>query len=164
LFEATADDFDRLYHTNVRGSFLFTKDVAERMADRGEGGRVVTVTSVNGIRPGVGLWLYGSTKAALEVMMKGLAMELAPYRILVNTIAAGAVDTDMTRGAREDEELYRTVNEGIPLNRFARADEIAHFACALLADGASYATGTTITVDGGLLLMRGYGKPKRYER
>jgi NAD(P)-dependent dehydrogenase (short-subunit alcohol dehydrogenase family) len=124
-------------------------------------GSIMTITSVNGIRPGLGLSAYGASKGALETVMKGVAMELAPHGITVNTIAVGAVETDLTAPVRQDYALLKEVNEGIPMGRFGQPEEVAAVVCNLLASG-SYLTGSTITLDGGLLLMRGYGKPKPY--
>lgn len=161
FLDVTEEDFDAFTHTNFKGTTFLTQTVARQLVAAGKEGSIYTITSVNGIRPGLGLTIYGATKGALETLMKGVAMELAPHGIRVNTLAVGAVNTDMTAGVRENPELLNSVNEGIPLGRFGEPEEVAAVVVDLLASG-SYVTGASITIDGGLLLMRGYGKLAPY--
>lgn len=163
FLDTTEHDIDLFMDTNFKGTFFLTQAIARNMVENGVEGAIYTITSVNGIRPGVGQSAYGASKSALETLMKGVALELAPHNIQVNTIAAGAIETDMTREAREDPEAFREINEGIAMGRFGLAREVAAVLVNLLVSG-SYLTGESITVDGGLLLMRGYGKPKPYGR
>lgn len=162
FLDTQPEDVDAFFNTNFKGSFFLTQAVAAKMVER-DSGSIITITSVNGIRPGLGLSAYGASKAALENVMKGAAMELAPHNIRVNTIAVGAVETDMNAAVRNDAALLQEVNRGIPMGRFGLPEEVAAVVCDLLASG-SYLTGSTITLDGGLLLMRGYGKPGRYTK
>ena len=126
-------------------------------------GTVLTITSVNALRPGQGLSAYGASKAALEAVMKSIALELAPHGIMVNTVAVGAIETDINAGVWQNPELLKEITDGIPLNRFGQPEEVAAIVSDLLASG-SYLTGSSITFDGGLLLMRGYGKSKPYKK
>ena len=126
-------------------------------------GSILTITSVNALRPGLGLSAYGASKGALESVMKGIALELAPHNISVNTIAVGAIETDINAAVWTNPELLKEITEGIPMNRFGKPEEVASVVCDLFASG-SYLTGSSLTLDGGLLLMRGYGKNKRYEK
>ncbi|WP_128548102.1 SDR family NAD(P)-dependent oxidoreductase [Larkinella soli] len=162
FLDVTEEDFTRFSDLNFKGTTFLTQAVARKMVKARVEGSIYTITSVNGIRPGLGLSLYGATKGALETLMKGVAMELGPHGIRVNTVAVGAIETDMNRAVWEDPDRLREVNEGIPAGRFGRPDEVAAVIADLLASG-SYLTGATITLDGGLLLMRGYGKPGHYE-
>jgi NAD(P)-dependent dehydrogenase (short-subunit alcohol dehydrogenase family) len=161
FLDTTEQDIDLFMNTNFKGTFFLTQSIARSMVKNGVEGAIYTITSVNGIRPGIGQSAYGASKSALETLMKGVALELAPHNIRVNTIAAGAIETDMTREARENPEAFREINEGIAMGRFGLAEEVAAVLVNLLVAG-SYLTGESITVDGGLLLMRGYGKPKSY--
>lgn len=163
FLDVTETDFDAFNAVNFKSTTFLTQTVARKMVETGREGAIYTITSVNGIRPGLGLSVYGATKGALETLMQGVAMELAPHNIKVNTLALGAIDTDMTAGVRENPDLLKTVNDGIPMGRFGEPDEIAGVVVDLLASG-SYLTGASITIDGGLLLMRGYGKPEKYEQ
>lgn len=162
FLDATEADFELFSQVNFRGTTFLTQAVAKRMVQHNLPGSIWTITSVNGLRPGLGLTLYGATKGALETLMKGVALELAPHQITVNTVAVGAVKTDINRDVWESPELLSRVNEGIPAHRLALPEEIANVVADLVASG-SYMTGSTITIDGGLLLMRGYGKPGKYQ-
>jgi NAD(P)-dependent dehydrogenase (short-subunit alcohol dehydrogenase family) len=155
------EDVDAFTNVNFRGTLFLTQTIARKMVETQTEGSIYTITSVNGIRPGLGLSVYGATKGALETLMKGVAMELAPHCIRVNTLAVGAVETDMNKAVRENPTLLQAVKEGIPLGRFAQPEEIAETLVSLLASD-SYLTGASITLDGGLLLMRGYGKLEKY--
>ncbi|MCE6991263.1 SDR family NAD(P)-dependent oxidoreductase [Dyadobacter sp. CY323] len=162
FLDTTEQDVDLFMDTNFKGTFFLTQSIARSMVKNEVEGAIYTITSVNGIRPGIGQSTYGASKSALETLMRGVALELAPHQIKVNTIAAGAIETDMTREARENPAAFQEINEGIAMGRFGLADEVAAVLVNLLVSG-SYLTGESITVDGGLLLMRGYGKPKPYQ-
>jgi NAD(P)-dependent dehydrogenase (short-subunit alcohol dehydrogenase family) len=162
FLDVTEADFDQFDQVNFRSVTFLTQSVARNMVKHSIQGSIWAITSVNGIRPGLGLALYGATKGAVETLMKGVAMELGPHNIRVNTLAVGAVQTDINRAVWENPALLREVNEGIPAGRLGLPEEIARILVDLIGSG-SYMTGSTITIDGGLLLMRGYGKPKPYE-
>ncbi|KAA0992715.1 SDR family NAD(P)-dependent oxidoreductase [Dyadobacter aurulentus] len=162
FLETTREDVDIFINTNYRGTFFLTQAIARNMVKHSIEGAIYSITSVNGIRPGIGQSAYGASKSALETLMKGVALELAPHNIKVNTIAAGAIATDMTREARSNPATLKEVTEGIPMGRFGLAEEVASVVVSLLISG-SYLTGESITIDGGLLLMRGYGKPGPYD-
>ncbi len=163
FLDVTEADFDQFSNVNFKSTTFLTQAVARKMVETGREGSIYTVTSVNGIRPGLGLSIYGATKGALETLMRGVAMELGPHGIRVNTLVVGAIETDMNQTVRDNPDLLRTVNEGIPMGRFGLPDEIAAVITDLLASG-SYMTGASITIDGGLLLMRGYGKNESYQK
>lgn len=162
FLDLTEADFEEFSSVNFRSTTFLTQAVARNMVKHNVAGSIWTVTSVNGIRPGVGLSLYGATKGALEILMKGVAMELGPHNIRVNTLAVGAIQTDINRAVWENPDLLQEVVDGIPAGRLGQPDEIANVLVDLITSG-TYMTGSTITIDGGLLLMRGYGKPKPYE-
>ncbi|SFC76214.1 SDR family NAD(P)-dependent oxidoreductase [Spirosoma endophyticum] len=161
FLDVTESDFEQFNNVNFRSTTFLTQSIARNMVKHTVAGSIWTITSVNGIRPGLGLTLYGATKGALETLMKGVAMELGPHNIRVNTLAIGAVQTDINRGVWENPAFLQEVADGIPAGRLGQPEEIANVLVDLIASG-SYMTGSTITIDGGLLLMRGYGKPKPY--
>jgi NAD(P)-dependent dehydrogenase (short-subunit alcohol dehydrogenase family) len=162
FLDTTENDFDFFNQVNFKSTFFLTQTIAKKMVETNVEGSIYTITSVNAIRPGLGLSAYGATKGALETLMKGVAMELAPHNIRVNTLVVGAIQTEMNASVRQNPELLKEVNEGIAIGRFGEAEEVANVVVSLLQSD-SYITGTSITIDGGLLLMRGYGKPKKYE-
>lgn len=161
FLDATEADFDAFTSINFKSTTFLTQTIARKMVETGREGSIYTITSVNGIRPGLGLTIYGATKGALETLMKGVALELAPHGIRVNTLVVGAIETALTQAIHANPDLLSEVNAGIPMGRFGQPDEIAAVVVDLVASG-SYVTGASITLDGGLLLMRGYGKPEKY--
>lgn len=162
FLDYSLEDVNYFTDINFKGTLILTQTIARLMVESRTAGSIYTITSVNGLRPGLGLSVYGATKGALETLMQGVAMELAPHQIKVNTIALGAFATDINAAVWQNPELLKSVNEGIPLGRFGQPDEAAAVIVDLLHSG-SYLTGASLTLDGGLLLMRGYGKPGLYE-
>jgi len=88
-------------------------------------------------------------------------LELAPHNIRVNTLAVGAVETQINAEARQDKEIFKSISNSIPMGRFGIPAEVASLICNLLA-ADSYMTGTTIRIDGGWLLKTGYQNPEAY--
>jgi NAD(P)-dependent dehydrogenase (short-subunit alcohol dehydrogenase family) len=161
FLDFTEDDISYLHNVNYKAPFLLSQVIARQMVATHTEGCIYSITSVNGIRPNFGQSAYGASKIALETLMKGAALELAIHNIKVNTFAVGAIETDMTAEAIANPVFFKEVNEGIPMGRFGLPEEIAAVIVNLIHSG-SYMTGSSITIDGGLLLMRGYGKTKKY--
>lgn len=162
FLDTTTEDVDHFTNINFKGTLFLTQSIAKKMVEHKIEGSIYTITSINGIQPGLGLSVYGATKGALETLMKGVALELAPHNIKVNTLAIGAIHTDMNAAVWQDEERLKLVNENIPMGRLGQPEEIAAIVCDLLLSG-TYMTGATITVDGGWILKQGYANPKPYE-
>ena len=163
FLDTSLEDVTQFLNINYVGTFFLTQAVTLKMVEQDIQGTVLTITSVNALRPGQGLSAYGASKAALEAVMKSIALELAPHGIMVNTVAVGAIETDINAGVWQNPELLKEITDGIPLNRFGQPEEVAAIVSDLLASG-SYLTGSSITFDGGLLLMRGYGKSEPYKK
>ncbi|MBC8033889.1 MAG: SDR family oxidoreductase, partial [Chitinophagaceae bacterium] len=125
FLDQTIEDIDYFTNINFKSTLLLTQVIARKMVQHHTGGSIYTITSINGIQPGVGLSVYGATKGALETLMKGVALELAPHNILVNTVAVGAVETDMNAAMRADPGKLSIANDSIPLKRMAQPEEIA---------------------------------------
>ena len=162
FLDTTIEDLDHFTNTNFRGTLLLTQTIAKQMVFSKTEGSIYTITSINGLQPGVELSVYGATKGALETLMKGVALELAPHNIKVNSFAVGAIQTDINADAWRDEKKLKQVNDNIPLGRMGQPEEIAAVICDLLYSG-SYITGATIVIDGGWMLKQGYANPKPYE-
>jgi NAD(P)-dependent dehydrogenase (short-subunit alcohol dehydrogenase family) len=162
ILDCTLEDFESLNNVNFRGTFLLSQFIARKMIETQIEGSIYTVTSINAILPGVGKALYGATKGALETMMKGMALDLSPHSININTLVVGAIETDMTAAVIKDQDFLKRVEAGIPLSRLGKPEEVARVIVALLETG-TYMTGSTITIDGGWLIKNGYANPEKYK-
>ena len=155
FLETTVEDVDYFTNINFKSTLLITKTIAKKMVSSNTEGSIYTITSVNGIQPGPGFSVYGATKGALETLMKGVALELAPHNIKVNTFVLGAIETNINASVWQNKERLKSVTDYIPLGRFGKPGEIAAIICNLLASG-SYMTGSMIKIDGGWLLETGH--------
>lgn len=140
----SVEDLDRMLNVNVRGVFLAIQAAAARLTD---GGRIITIGSNTAVRSGYpGSSVYSMTKAAVAVMVKGIAIDLAGRDITVNNIQPGPTVTDMT------VDHVERIKPLIPLKRAADPDEIAGLVAYLASKESGYMTGSSITIDGGLAL------------
>ncbi|MGW5720925.1 SDR family oxidoreductase [Amycolatopsis sp. NPDC003865] len=136
---------------DLDGVFLLSQRAARHMIDAGRGGRIITITSVHEHTPRVGAAPYCAAKAGAGALTQVLAMELAEHAITVNSVAPGEISTPMTGQADADPRRQR--RPGIPLGRTGHAAEVAAAVAFLATPAAGYITGTSLVVDGGLLLM-----------
>jgi len=149
VLDTTAEDWRGVLEVDLTAAFLCFREAARRMVTAGSGGRVVFVTSVHEHIPLRGNAPYSAAKHGLGGLVKVAALELAEHGILVNAVAPGQIATRMT--GQEDQPP--DPSDGIPLGRAGRASEIAATVAFLASDGASYLTGESIVVDGGLRLI-----------
>jgi 3-oxoacyl-[acyl-carrier protein] reductase len=137
-------ELDIMLKVNVRGVFLAIQAAAAHLSN---GGRIITVGSNTAVRSGYpGSSVYAMTKAAVAVMVKGIAVDLAPRGITVNNIQPGPTLTDMTASHIDG------VTPAIPLKRVGDPDEIAGLVAYLASDESGYMTGSSLTIDGGMAL------------
>jgi 3-oxoacyl-[acyl-carrier protein] reductase len=149
LLRMKDDEWDQIMATNLRSVFVLSKLVLRPMM-KARWGRIVNVTSVVGHLGNAGQANYAAAKAGVAGFAKSLAREVGSRNITVNCVAPGFIDTDMTRGlvdAQRDALLGQ-----VPLGRFGNAREVAHAVGFLASEGASYITGSTIHVNGGMLM------------
>jgi 3-oxoacyl-[acyl-carrier protein] reductase len=153
FLETTEEEFDRVFAVNYTGAFHCCREVVPGMVARGYG-RIVNVSSVAGKRGGgfFGRTTYSSAKAGVIGFTKALARELAPHGITVNAVAPGAMDTEMTKVLRDDEELLARVLTAIPMGRRGEIQDVSDAVCFLASDAAAYMTGETIDIDGGVTM------------
>lgn len=150
FIETQPEDIDNIFDTNLKGAIYFLQGAAKLMIKQGRGGSIVIVTSINAVAPLPSQAFYSSTKAALEALMRCLAADLARYHIRVNSVAPGAIATDMN--SHFTPEVVERVAAKIPLGRVGESDEIGDVVAFLASDAARYITGATIIADGGYLL------------
>lgn len=143
--------YDKTWEVNVRGAMVWTQEAYQAsLAERG--GCVLNVASIGGLSVETSIGVYNATKAALIHLTRTLAAELAPG-VRVNAIAPGLVKTDMARALWEPNE--EAMARAVPAGRLGEPDDIASAAVFLASDAASWITGHTLVVDGGMLLRGG---------
>ena len=151
VLEMPLERFDQVMWVNVRGTFLMSQTVGRRMVERGEGGKIVNISSIAGLIGGRPDYMqtigYNSSKGAIISMTRDLATSWAQYGINVNAIAPGWFPTKMSGGLIEqfEDEML----EDIPMGRFGKEEDIKGAILFLASPAANYVTGQTIVVDGG---------------
>jgi hypothetical protein len=144
FLELTVDDFDLTFAVDVRGSFLAAQAAARRMKEHG-GGSIVNITSVHEHIPRPGFAVYAAAKAALGMLTRNLALELAQHGIRVNSVAPGVIATP-----RNEADAERLDPE-VPLGRPGKPEEVAALVAWLCSDEATYVTGSSYVIDGGMI-------------
>lgn len=147
LMAMKEEDFDAVIDTNLKGAFLCMKHVIRIMMKQ-RYGRIINMSSVSGVMGNAGQINYCASKAGLIGMTKSLAREVGSRGITVNAVAPGYIDTEMTQGL--PDEVKAGFIETIPLKRMGQTKDIAETVAFLASDRASYITGQTISVDGGM--------------
>lgn len=150
--QMAAADFDRILKINLYGPFYCTQQASRRMLARGEGGRVIQITSVHEEAASAGGAAYTTSKAGLRNLMRSQAIELGPHGITVNSIAPGMIVTPMNGKAMVDAAERERAAGLIPVRRVGYPEDIANMATFLASDLAGYCTGSTYFVDGGWML------------
>ena len=152
VWELEETEFDRVFATNVKGVWLGVRHAVPHMIGQG-GGVIVNTASIGAVAPRPGVTVYNSTKGAVMTMTRGLAVELARYRIRVNALNPVAADTGFMRGALGLEELPEenraALVRGIPLRRLTEPSDVAAAATFLASDEAEFLTGVCLPIDGG---------------
>ena len=152
--EVTEADYDRVLAVNLRGPFFLTQAFVQRLQKCGKPGRIVNISSTHEDMAFPGFTSYCMSKGGMRMMMRNLAVELGPRNITINNIAPGAVGTPINAKMMQNPEQMAGLLKNIPLGRMGSVAEVASLAAFLASDEASYVTGSTYVVDGGL--MRNY--------
>ncbi|MEO0437921.1 MAG: SDR family oxidoreductase [Pseudomonadota bacterium] len=158
LLDETLETFDQTMDVNVRGVVLGVRAACKKMAQ----GSAITVTaSISGLRGDPGMWTYNASKGAVLNLVRSLSMELACLGIRINALCPGPVETKMTAGFEgAGKEALR---QCIPLKRWGRASEVATAHSWLLSSKASFITGTSLPVDGGVSANNGQFRPPEHQ-
>ena len=149
LMRMKEEDFDAVINTNLKGVFYCTKAVSKLMMKK-RSGRIVNMASVVGLMGNAGQANYAAAKAGVIGFSKSAAKELAARGIRVNVVAPGFIATDMT-AAMTDKAKEATL-AGIPMKRMGEPEDVANAVLFLVSDYASYITGQTVNVDGGMVM------------
>ena len=143
------EDFQDVLNVNLVGTFNVTKNVIPYMM-KARSGRIINISSVVGIAGNAGQTNYSASKAGIIGFTKSLAKEVASRNILVNAVAPGFIETNMTDVLKD--EIKESIAKNIPLKRMGKAEDVANVVKFLSSEESSYITGQVINVDGGMLM------------
>jgi glucose 1-dehydrogenase len=147
-------EYDEVMAVNLRGPFFLTQAFVRRLRDAQKPGRITNISSVHEDMAFPGFTTYCCSKGGLRMMMRNLAVELGPLGITINNVAPGAIATPINKSLLEDKPKLNALLTTIPLGRLGSPQDVAGLVAFLASDDASYITGSTFVIDGGL--MRNY--------
>ncbi len=150
FLEILEEDWDRMVNIDLKGAFLCAQACGRVMKDNG-GGSIVNISSIHEDVTFPGFTPYCAAKGGMRMMMRNAALELAPYKIRVNNVAPGAIATPINEKTLHDPKKMAELSRLIPLERMGKPEEVAQVALFLASDRASYVTGSTYFVDGGIV-------------
>ncbi len=161
ILQTSEEMWDSVFDINLKGVFCYSQTAAQEMIKAGHGGKIINMASIGGERPYGQEAPYAASKGGLVILTKALALELAPYDILVNAVSPGTImtpGTDAARaaltasGAGTPEEIMGAFLTRVPLRRMGQPDDVAKVVLFLASAAADYMTGSYVLVDGGFLL------------
>jgi len=154
FWDTKEEDYDRQMAVNLRGPYFLAQAFVRRLRDAKKPGRIINISSVHEDMAFPGFTAYCCSKGGMRMMMHNLAVELGPLGITINNIAPGAIVTPINKSLLADKVKLDSLLANIPLGRLGQVDDVAGMVAFLASDDASYVTGATFLVDGGL--MRNY--------
>ena len=155
FLDVTEEQFDRVVSVDLKGAFFCAQAAAREMVKRKTPGRIINISSVHEDIPMPQNVPYCCAKGGMRMLTRTICLELAPNNITVNNIAPGAVHTPIDADVEADPEKMKALLNEIPLHRMGQPEEIAKLAAYLASDAASYITGATYIIDGGLSVNSG---------
>jgi glucose 1-dehydrogenase len=150
FWDVSEADYDKVIDVNLKGTFFATQAMVRHLRDAGRGGRIVNISSVHEDLPFPNFAAYCASKGGLRMLTRNLAVELGPLGIAVNNIAPGAIETPINTSLLNDKKKLSALLMQIPTGRLGQPEDVAGLAAFLASDEASYVTGSTFFVDGGL--------------
>jgi NAD(P)-dependent dehydrogenase (short-subunit alcohol dehydrogenase family) len=149
LLELDRADWERAIAVNLTGAFVVARAAARAMKDAGTG-CIVNIASINGVAAAPYAGGYSASKAGLIMLTQQMALEWAPFGLRVNAVAPGLIDAGMSEPIYADPQVRELRTARVPLNRLGTAEDIAEAVLYVIGEGASYVTGQTLVVDGGI--------------
>jgi glucose 1-dehydrogenase len=164
LTDINLEEWYKIIGVDLTGPFVCTREAVKHMKNqKPKGGCIINISSVHQAIPKPHYVPYATSKAGIEMMTKTLALELAKDNIRANIVAPGAIDTEMNVDLRENKAELESVLKRIPLGRVASADEVANVVEFLASDKASYVTGASYFVDGGMTLYPSFSTTPEHD-
>lgn len=155
FLDVTEEQFDLVLSVDLKGAFFCAQAAAREMVKRKTPGRIINISSVHEDIPMPQNVPYCCAKGGMRMLARTICLELAPHNITVNNIAPGAVHTPIDKDVEADPQKMKALLNEIPLSRMAQPEEIAKLAAYLASDAATYITGATYIIDGGLSVDTG---------
>lgn len=152
FLDMPAEVYRQTVAVNLDGAFFVTQAAANRMKDQGRGGSIIATSSISALVGGGMQTHYTPTKAGVHSLMQSVAIALGPYGIRANSVMPGAIATDLNKQDWSDPEKRAYLDKRIPLGRFGQPEDVGKVVAFLASDMASYVTGASLLVDGGLFV------------
>ena len=149
------EEWQKIIAVNLTGPFLCSQAAAKQMIAQGGGGRIINISSIHEDLPMPTNAPYCASKGGLRMLMRTIAVELAPHQITVNNIGPGAIYTPIDKDVESDAKLNDRILAEIPMGRWGKPEEVAQLAVYLASNDAAYITGSTHFIDGGMLRNAG---------
>lgn len=155
FLDTPLETYQQVIDINLTGTWLGSQVAARQMVKQGNGGRIINTSSVHEDVTMPTNAPYCAAKGGIRMLMRTIAVELAPHKITVNNIAPGAIFTPIDADVQANKEFEDELMDEIPLHRWGKPDEVANLAVFLASDDASYITGATYFIDGGMSRQSG---------
>ncbi|MEM7770754.1 MAG: glucose 1-dehydrogenase [Cyanobacteria bacterium P01_A01_bin.37] len=150
FWDVTEKDYDKVLDVNLKGAFFATQYVVRHLMKAKQPGRIINISSVHEEIPFPNFAAYCASKGGMKMLTRNLSVELAPYGITVNNVAPGAIETPINTDLLNNPEKLGALLKNIPLGRLGQPEDVSGLVTFLASDDASYITGSTYFVDGGL--------------
>lgn len=155
FLDVTEEQYDKVMSVDIKGPFFVAQAAAKIMVEQKAPGRIINISSVHEDLPMPQNVPYCVAKGGLRMLMRTICLELAPYNITVNNIGPGAIDTPIDADVKADPVKFKALLDEIPFHRMGQPEEVGSLVLYLASDAASYVTGSTFFIDGGLMRNTG---------